>query len=374
MPLTLGTRPPALMITTDILGVLVSAALFAFIRHSSYAPQLKADVGLMFMVAERARGRAGQHAGSHGDDLHDGRPRVVDDDRDSRRLDDPADHPAQDAGRGALLGVDGSARRLGRAPARPQRAIAGRYLRHLHAELRVRHRRDSPVARAAADRTPAAPGAGHGQLSSGRAPRPRRHGRGLARRAPAARARRGDQARAAGTARRQHGSVGADDAAAVRARGAGDGCAELAAHDSHLRLRRHRRPQLLLRDGAAVGPRPRFAGSRVRPGAGRPHALPALAGLPLARRRARARPGAPRRHAGEHLRVPDGARVRLRQGARLRPGEVQRPEHDADDADDRPARDDRHAGVHGARDHHSTRARSTSAPTSTRSAASPTTC
>jgi len=50
MPLTLGTRPPALMITTDILGVLVSAALFAFIRHSSYAPQLKADVGLMFMV------------------------------------------------------------------------------------------------------------------------------------------------------------------------------------------------------------------------------------------------------------------------------------------------------------------------------------
>ena len=50
MPLTLGTGPPALMITTDILGVLVSAALFAFIRHSSYAPQLKADVGLMFMV------------------------------------------------------------------------------------------------------------------------------------------------------------------------------------------------------------------------------------------------------------------------------------------------------------------------------------
>jgi len=50
MPLTLGTVPPALMITTDILGVLVSAGLFAFIRHSSYAPQLKADVGLMFMV------------------------------------------------------------------------------------------------------------------------------------------------------------------------------------------------------------------------------------------------------------------------------------------------------------------------------------
>jgi hypothetical protein len=50
MPLTLGTVPPALMIVTDILGILVSAGLFAFIRHSSYAPQLKADVGILFMV------------------------------------------------------------------------------------------------------------------------------------------------------------------------------------------------------------------------------------------------------------------------------------------------------------------------------------
>jgi serine/threonine protein kinase len=38
------------MMTTDVLGVLVSAGLFAFIRHSSYAPQLKADVGVLFMV------------------------------------------------------------------------------------------------------------------------------------------------------------------------------------------------------------------------------------------------------------------------------------------------------------------------------------
>ena len=33
----------------------------------------------------------------------------------------------------------------------------------------------------------------------------------------------------------------------------------------------------------------------------------------------------PRHHAGQHLRLPDGPRLRLRQGARLRPGEVQRP-------------------------------------------------
>jgi serine/threonine-protein kinase len=50
MPATLGTVPPATMIIIDILGVLLSAGLFAFIRHSSSATQLKADVGLLFMV------------------------------------------------------------------------------------------------------------------------------------------------------------------------------------------------------------------------------------------------------------------------------------------------------------------------------------
>jgi hypothetical protein len=54
MPMTLGTVPTALMITIDILGVLCSAALFAFIRHSAYAPQLKADVGILFMVLNAA--------------------------------------------------------------------------------------------------------------------------------------------------------------------------------------------------------------------------------------------------------------------------------------------------------------------------------
>jgi serine/threonine-protein kinase len=54
MPATLGTKPPMMMLIVDVLGVLFSAGLFAFIRHSSYASQLKADVGLMFMVANAA--------------------------------------------------------------------------------------------------------------------------------------------------------------------------------------------------------------------------------------------------------------------------------------------------------------------------------
>ena len=43
----------------------------------------------------------------------------------------------------------------------------------------------------------------------------------------------------------------------------------------------------------------------------------------FAGRRPRPRTGAPRHQAGQHLRVPNGPRVRLREGARLRPGEVQ---------------------------------------------------
>ena len=41
----------------------------------------------------------------------------------------------------------------------------------------------------------------------------------------------------------------------------------------------------------------------------------------LARRRARARPRPSRHQAGQHLCLPHGARLRLRQGARLRPGQ-----------------------------------------------------
>ena len=56
---------------------------------------------------------------------------------------------------------------------------------------------------------------------------------------------------------------------AVRARGAGHRRAQLAAHDPGVRLRHHGGRHVLLRDGAARRPRPRVAGARVRPAAGR---------------------------------------------------------------------------------------------------------
>ena len=49
--------------------------------------------------------------------------------------------------------------------------------------------------------------------------------------------------------------------------------------------------------------------------------LPAAPGVPLAGRCARARAGASRHQAGQHLCLPHGPRLRLRQGARLRAGQ-----------------------------------------------------
>ena len=85
----------------------------------------------------------------------------------------------------------------------------------------------------------------------------------------------------------------------------------------------HRPGHLLLRDGTARRARSRIAGARVRPAAGRARGLSAAAGLPLARRRARARPRPSRHQTRQHLRLPDGARVRLREGAGFRSGEAE---------------------------------------------------
>ena len=80
---------------------------------------------------------------------------------------------------------------------------------------------------------------------------------------------------------------------------------------------------------------------------------PAAAGLPLAGRRACARTGSSRHQARQHLRVPDGARVRLREGAGFRSREVEQPgvRRAHPDADDGRSADDGHAGLHGAGDH-----------------------
>jgi tRNA A-37 threonylcarbamoyl transferase component Bud32 len=49
-PLTVGPAPGTLTVAIDILGVLVSAAMFVYIRHTAHAPEAKADVGLLFML------------------------------------------------------------------------------------------------------------------------------------------------------------------------------------------------------------------------------------------------------------------------------------------------------------------------------------
>ena len=154
------------------------------------------------------------------------------------------------------------------------------------------------------------------QLPSDFAAGIRRHGRGLAREAPAPRPSRGREADSAADA------AGADAReqlvrrfqreAQVTARLA------VAAYRAALRLRRERQRQLLLRDGAAAGSRPPAHRESLRTAACRAgHHAPA-AGVPIARRSARARTRAPRHQAGEPLRGPAGNRVRLSEGARLR--------------------------------------------------------
>ena len=49
-PLTVGPAPRTLTVVIDVLGVVVSAGMFVWIRHMAGAPQTKADVGLLFMV------------------------------------------------------------------------------------------------------------------------------------------------------------------------------------------------------------------------------------------------------------------------------------------------------------------------------------
>ena len=189
------------------------------------------------------------------------RPRhaaVVDHQPDSRPLDDRADDDAADA-RGLTGGrVDGSARRLVRTSARPADADVRRDDAAVPAELhRGVHRGDSGQD-PASHQPPPARGAGDGQLSADRAARPRRHGRGVAR-ASIACSRATPRSRLVRPEMLGAGSAadGQTIAAPLRTRSAGDRGAQLAAHDSRLRLRHDRRGHVLLRDGAARRPRSR---------------------------------------------------------------------------------------------------------------------
>ena len=102
-------------------------------------------------------------------------------------------------------------------------------------------------------------GARDGQLSARRTDRARRHGRGLQGDASHAGAAGGDQTDPSGADGRagiERRPVGAD---ALQARGHIGGEPAVAAHGEPLRLRRHRRRHVLLRDGAARGHGPRDA-------------------------------------------------------------------------------------------------------------------
>ena len=182
-----------------------------------------------------------------------------------------------------------------------------------------------------------------GLVSPPREGRVRGHGRGLAGPAPAARAAVRDQARAPRAPRRARPGPGDR---ALPARGSRDREARLAAHRAPVRLRRERRGQPLLRDGAARRARPPHARRAVRaPAAGARGRRPA-AGLPVARRGPPGGAAAPRREAPERAAVPPGPRVRRREGGRLRPGPLGRRRRGPDHGR---GRGDGHARVHAAR-------------------------
>ena len=112
---------------------------------------------------------------------------------------------------------------------------------------------------------------------------------------------------------------------------------------------------------------------RHGPAAARAGGAPAPAGLPLAGRGARARADPSRRQARQHLSLPPRPRVRLRQGARLRAGEVRSGRIDPRHHQGLRGAHHRHAGLHGARRWRAA-TRWTGGPTSTRSAAWATGC
>ena len=205
--------------------------------------QRRRDAGLVYHRAQRRGGRAAQHLGRRPLDRPSTARAVVEHRRHSRRRDDPAGDAAQDAGALAGRGVDGPAGGLDRRTCAARRCLRrSQHARAVPAELRVRGRRGAAVARAAAPRAAACgrrrswaaitssscSGAAAWAKCGGRSTGCWRAARRSSWFGPSC------SARAADAETLRH-------AAAVRARGAGDGRAELAAHDPRLRLRRDRR-------------------------------------------------------------------------------------------------------------------------------------
>ena len=349
MPLTLGTRPPALMITTDILGVLVSAALFAFIRHSSYAPQLKADVGLMFMVLNalavalvntQARTVTIFTMGGHvswmtivilvGSMILPTTPRkMLAAALFSASLDPLGVWVAHLRGLNVPSLVDTFVIFMPNYACAIVAILPSHVLQRIGRKLRQAQDMGSYhlvelLGRGGMGEVWRAE---HRLLARGAAiklVRPELLGASTEASARTMLRRFEREAQATASLSSPH-TIRIFDFGVTADRSFYYVMELLSGRDLDSLVREF---------GPVPADRTLFLLSQVCHSLADAHARG---------------PGAPRHDAGEHLRVPDGPRVRLRQGARLRPGEVQRPEHDADDADDRPARDDRHAGVHGAR-------------------------
>ena len=126
------------------------------------------------------------------------------------------------------------------------------------------------------------------QLSPDRAAGLRRDGRGLARETSPPGASGG---REVDPLRGAFGRCARTARTPVSARSASDGHIALAAHGAAFRFRGRRPGELLLRDGAARRPGPARDRQTLRAAAGRACRHASAAGMPFARRGARARPG-----------------------------------------------------------------------------------
>ena len=111
------------------------------------------------------------------------------------------------------------------------------------------------------------------------------------------------------------GEDGHSPATALRAGGAGDGGAPVAAHRAAVRFRHDRYGKLLLRDGTAARNGPAADGRTSRSAAAGEGRLSAEAGVPFVVGSACAGTGASRHQAGESVRLPAGAGVRFSEGA-----------------------------------------------------------
>ena len=157
-PLTIGPTVPGPPSSSKSAGIAFSVFMFLYVRYCKRTPQGKIDLGLAYMLANAA-GIALLNTWVDRSDDRDAEASVVDHGRHPDHVDDHAEHAEQDAGGVAGGGLDGSARRLDRAPARLPGAVAAQHARPVPAQLFLRRRRRRAGALSAAPGPAAARGA-----------------------------------------------------------------------------------------------------------------------------------------------------------------------------------------------------------------------